>query len=134
MLAVDAFEFLGGVVVLAFGAPVVAFAGWMIVSHLKMRSRATGTIVGIARDDEGDAHLVVEFRTQDNARVRFTNDAWAFRKPPTGRSVRVRYDARDHRDARIATFFGSWCGPLVVLLLGTFPCVLGLLGITGLLE
>ncbi len=106
----------------------------MITSQLKMCSRATGTIVDIQYGDEGEVYPIVEFRTDDNARARVTNDALALRNAPIGRLVRVCYAPRDNRHARIATFFGSWSGPLFLLFVGGFPFVVGLVGMSGFVE
>ncbi len=127
-------DFVFGVIMATFGAALVVGAGWMTAAHLKMRSRATGTIVDTSVGGDGDNHAVVEFRTQDNTRARFNNEAMAFREPEIGRSVRVRYDPRDHRHARIATFFGSWTAPLVLWLAGGGAFVFGLLALAGRIE
>jgi hypothetical protein len=98
-----------------------------IVSCLRMRERATGTVVGT--DSSGVQRVpVVTFITPLGRPVRFLggNDM-GFSRVRVGRMVRVRYNARDPGKARIATFYMSFLDPAFITLMGVGLLIVGFL-------
>lgn len=74
-----------------------------------MRSsvRATGTVVDLQRDSEGDTTPIVEYTNADGAKVTFEPPVSAANKYGVDDDVKVRYDPAEPEKARI-DYWGSW--------------------------
>ena len=132
MLAVAVAVLFGGLFMIISGLPLVLMAAFEMVQQAKLHRRAIGTVVGSEVDSDGGWQAIVEFTTGDQRLGRFHNASSSWREPSVGRSVPVRYDPDDLNVGRIATFFGSWSGPAILLLIGGPVVVLGAMLATGL--
>lgn len=128
-----AYEFflviVGSLVLGVGGVFMVLFGAWDLLSSLRMRTRATGTVVEQI-DFEGERLLEIAFPTQQGTPQRFVDCPLTGRYgPQIGELVAVRYEANDAGRARIATLGGVFAS-LFILLLGVATVVVYVLALS----
>lgn len=134
MGAYEVFLIIFGSLVLGVGGVLmVLFGAWDLLSSLRMRARATGTVVkqiDLEGDLKGERLLEIAFRTQQGTPQRFVGCPFTGRHgPQVGELVAVRYEANDAGRARIATLGGVFAS-LCILLFGVATVVVYVLALT----
>jgi hypothetical protein len=113
------------------GVLMVLDGAWGLCSDLRMRARATGTVVAAERDRNGDMQLEIAFMTRAGTPERFVDILSTGRfAPKVGGSVSVRYDADDSRSARVATFIGDVFSNTLEVVFGTAGVVVYVVAVT----
>jgi hypothetical protein len=117
-------------------AGLVAGMRWGLESYPVFRDnvQAQGTVVELAKEKSGVASgfvqvPVVEFSTQNNAKLRFRAGTGSDGVPgyEVGTTVDVLYDPRDPANARIGSFGQLWSAPLTAGVIGLLLMLLSIL-------
>jgi hypothetical protein len=116
LAAMDSEAILGGVLMAGLGLLFTLGSCWWIAVLLRMRGRASGTIVATETGPDCETLPVVAFTPLQGPATRFVGAAPI--GPGIGETVAVRYDVADPGQARIATLRGSFLGPAIGLLAG----------------
>jgi hypothetical protein len=131
---VDVVTVLGAVMLALFGVFFTVAGVWWLVHLRGMRGAATGTVIGMTLGPDADTVPIVRFTTAQGRTEEFVGRGSVGRilGPRVGDSIAVRYAVDQPSTARIATFRGSYVGPVLALALGI--AALGLLAYSVLYE